>query len=50
MRGTLWFIRRFGLRRLLRYQRARREGLVIDYAKVFTPDELAILEERGLSM
>ena len=49
MRGLLWFIRHYGLRCLLRYERDRRRGVVIDYAQVFTPDELAILEEHGLS-
>lgn len=46
MRGHLWMIRKFGLRRWWRYTQARRHGVVIDYAQVFTLDELAILEER----
>jgi len=43
-------IRRYGLRRWGRYERIRRSGVTIDYARAFTRDELAILEEHGLSM
>jgi hypothetical protein len=49
LRGHIWFIRRYGLRRWHAYERDRRAGLTIDYSKVFTLDELAILEEHGLS-
>lgn len=46
--GYLWFIRNFGLRRLIRYERNRRKGVTVNYSKLFTRDELAILEEYGL--
>lgn len=39
-------IRRYGLRCWWRYERMRRAGLTIDYAKVFTRDELARLGEH----
>ena len=48
MRGHLWMIRTYGIRRWRRYCRARREGLVIDYAKYFTLDELAVLGEHAV--
>ena len=48
MSGHLWFIRRFGFRAWLRYERARRAGATIDFAALFTPDELAVLEEHCL--
>jgi hypothetical protein len=50
LRAIVWFIRKFGVRAWWRYRCARRAGVTIDYAKVFTPDELAIMEEHGLSM
>lgn len=34
MRNHLWMIRKFGLRRYLRYCRARRAGIIVDYAQV----------------
>jgi hypothetical protein len=46
VKGHLWMIREFGLRRWLRYQRSRRSGLIIDYGKILTADERAVLEER----
>lgn len=46
LKGHLWMIRRYGVRRWWRYERARRSGMVIDYAQVFTPDELARIGER----
>lgn len=49
IRGYGWFIRNYGLRRLIRYERDRRAGMTIDYAKVFNADERAILEEHGLA-
>lgn len=48
--GHLWFIHRFGYRRWRQYELGRRAGFTIDYSKIFTRDELAILEEHGLSM
>jgi hypothetical protein len=50
LRGHLWFIRRYGWRAWRDYEQDRRAGVVIDYAKIFSPDELAVLEEHGLSM
>jgi hypothetical protein len=50
IRGTIWFIRNYGIRRFISYERFRRSGGTINYAEIFTPDELAILEEHGLSM
>ena len=44
--GYLWMIRRFGLRRTLRYERQRRAGVEIDYARAFSPDELAVISEH----
>jgi hypothetical protein len=41
VKGHLWMIREFGLRRWLRYQRSRRSGLIIDYGKILTADERA---------
>lgn len=46
LRGHLWMIRKFGIGTWLRYQRARREGVTIDYRTVFTADELARLSEH----
>lgn len=46
MRARLWLLRRVGLRRYLAYCRARRAGVVIDYARVFTPEELACVGEH----
>jgi hypothetical protein len=42
----LWMARRYGLRPTLRYWRAYRERLVIDYAAIFTADELALLGDH----
>jgi hypothetical protein len=39
-------VRRYGLRRTWRYWRGYRERLVIDYAAIFTADELALLGEH----
>lgn len=51
MKGYLWFLRRYGLRALIRYEWARLvRKQMIDYSRIFTADELAILEEHGLSM
>lgn len=50
LHGHLWFIRRYGLRRYVRYERARRAGVMVDYSSIFTPNELAILEEHFLGM
>jgi hypothetical protein len=47
--GHLWLIRRYGLRRWWMYNTARRAGMEIDYSQVFSLDELALLEEQGLS-
>jgi hypothetical protein len=44
--GYLWFIHRFGVRRLWRYERFRRTGATINYAEVFSLDELAVLREH----
>jgi hypothetical protein len=41
LRGHIWFIRRYGLRRWRAYERDRRAGLTIDYSKVFTLDGLS---------
>jgi hypothetical protein len=49
MRGHLWMIRRYGLRRWWMYDTARRAGIRIDYSQVFSPGELARLEEHGLA-
>lgn len=46
LRGYLWFWAKFGLRRLVQYERCRRSGMTIDYAKVFTDDERAQLGEH----
>lgn len=35
---------------MLRYERDRRAGMTIDYGRIFSGDERAILEEHGLSM
>lgn len=45
VRANVWMIRRFGLRRWWLYRQARRAGVVIHYAKLLTPDELALLAE-----
>lgn len=39
-------IRRYGLRLYLRYERARRSGVTVDYSEVFTKDELAVIAEH----
>jgi hypothetical protein len=49
MRGHLWIIRSYGLRRWWRYNAARRAGVMVDYSQIFSPSELALLEEHGLS-
>jgi hypothetical protein len=49
MRGHLWMIRFYGLRRWWRYNAARRAGMTIGYSQIFSPEELALLEEHGLS-
>lgn len=48
LRGYVWFVRRYGLVQLIRYGRDRRNGLTIDYGRIFTDDELARLEEHIL--
>lgn len=40
-------IRRFGLLRWWRYERARRSGMVIDYSLLFSPEELAVLKDAS---
>jgi hypothetical protein len=50
VRGHLWLIKRRGVGTWWRYERARRSGLLIDYSRYFTPNQLAVLEEHGLSM
>jgi hypothetical protein len=39
-------IRKFGWRSWRTYQRARREGWIVNYGAIFTRDELAILGEH----
>ena len=46
MRGHLWFIRKFGVRRWWRYLEARHNGVEIDYAEIFDDRERAILGEH----
>lgn len=50
MKGHIWMIRNYGLRAWWRYEKARREGMTINYAEIFTPDELQKLEDAGLAM
>jgi hypothetical protein len=47
LQGHLWLMREVGLRRWWMYVKARRDGVVIDYSRIFTPDELAILGEHA---
>jgi hypothetical protein len=47
IRGTLWMIRRYGLRTWWRYSRARRAGVVVDYARLLTTDERAVIGEHA---
>lgn len=50
IKGCVWFARRYGLRTLWRYEKDRRAGMTLNYAEIFSANELAILEEHGLSM
>jgi hypothetical protein len=49
VRAWLWMLRRYGWRSTWVYWRAYREGLLIDYAAIFTADEWALLEEHDLT-
>lgn len=49
LRGNIWFLRNYGLRAYIRYERARRSGATIDYGRVFTAHERAVLEELGIA-
>lgn len=44
--GLIWMVREFGIRSTVRYERKRRRGVIIDYAEIFSPAELAILGEH----
>jgi hypothetical protein len=44
--GVFWMIRRFGFRRWWLYRQARRAAVTIDYTKILSPDERAILGEH----
>lgn len=46
VRGLIWMVRRFGIRSTVLYERKRRRGVIIDYAEIFSPAELAILGEH----
>lgn len=37
-RGHLWFMRRFGVRKWARYERARHSGVTIDYSAILSAD------------
>lgn len=51
MKGYLWFLRSYGLRKLIRYEWDRVvRRRTIDYGQIFNADERAILEEHGLSV
>lgn len=49
MKGYLWFIRRYGLRRLIRYERVRRSGVLVNWGTVFTSEEIDRLRRVGLA-
>lgn len=44
-KGYVWFACRFGVKRLVHYERQRKSGLTIDYAEIFD-DERARLGRR----
>lgn len=46
-RSMLWMVRQFGLWRTIRYERARRSGMTLDYGRAFTADELARIGEHS---
>lgn len=48
IKAKIWMIRKYGIKRYLRYQKLRREGIEIDYSKIFSPNEFTLLEEHDL--
>jgi len=48
IKGYLWFIKRFGIMRLIQYEHDRKSGMEIDYSRIFTPEQFKLLEENGL--
>lgn len=48
IKGWMFVIRLVGIRAAINYERARRHGTIIDYSKIFTPNELAKLGEHSL--
>lgn len=46
MKGHIWMIRRFGLRRWWRYEQARRSRMTVDFAAIFSEAELARIGEH----
>lgn len=52
IKAYIWFIKNYGPLRLLYYEICRKEGLEINYSKIFrifTIDEIKMLEDRGLT-
>jgi predicted RNase H-like HicB family nuclease len=43
--GWLWMLRTFGLRLTWSYYQARRDHLIVDFDRIFTPKELAAIEQ-----
>lgn len=46
--GFAWFTKQFGLRKLIKYEKFRKEGHEFNWSAVFTEDELKFLEAKGL--
>lgn len=49
LKGYIWFIQIYGIKRLIQYEKYRREGHVIDYSKIFSATELDELEQAGFA-
>lgn len=48
IKGIIWFINRYGLIRYINYEKCRREGIKIDYSKVFSSKDLETLKSYKL--